>query len=124
MLDTFPIELTGNAVEQVKTIIAKKDAAPLGLRIGVRDGGCSGMSYVIELAKEIGELDLINETYGFKLVVNPEHLKHIEGLSIDFVSKLTGAGFEFSNPLAERTCGCGSSFNTNSESADAAAAAN
>ncbi|CAM9109345.1 unnamed protein product [Ascophyllum nodosum] len=82
------------------------------LRMGVRSGGCSGLSYVMDLAKEeeVTEDDMIEEYEGFKCVIDPKSVLYLYGLELDFSDALIGGGFQFQNPNAESSCGCGKSF--------------
>mmetsp|Transcript_16943 Transcript_16943/g.35353 ORF Transcript_16943/g.35353 Transcript_16943/m.35353 type:complete len:205 (+) Transcript_16943:173-787(+) len=89
-------------------------SSPLILRMGVRNGGCSGLSYVMDFSTEedIGEEDEIDEylTEGIKCVVDAKSLLYLYGLELDYSDELIGGGFKFFNPNAEESCGCGSSF--------------
>ncbi|KAL7469396.1 hypothetical protein ACHAXS_009654 [Conticribra weissflogii] len=89
-------------------------SSPLILRMGVRNGGCSGLSYVMDFSteEEIGEEDEIDEyeTEGIKCVVDAKSLLYLYGLELDYSDELIGGGFKFFNPNAEESCGCGSSF--------------
>lgn len=88
---------------------------PLRLRMGVRSGGCSGMSYVMDIAKEgdaIAEDDAV-DNYGngqVECVVDAKSMLYLYGLELDYSTELVGGGFKFTNPNAEESCGCGSSF--------------
>ncbi|CAM9695139.1 unnamed protein product [Ectocarpus sp. 8 AP-2014] len=82
------------------------------LRMGVRSGGCSGLSYIMDLVKkeEITEDDMVEEYDGFKCVIDPKSVLYLYGLELDFSDALIGGGFQFQNPNAESSCGCGKSF--------------
>lgn len=89
------------------------DDEPLVLRMGVRSGGCSGMSYVMDIAKEgdtIAEDDAVDEYPGVQCVVDAKSMLYLYGLELDYSDELVGGGFKFLNPNAEESCGCGSSF--------------
>eukprot|EP00977_Amphora_coffeiformis_P023610 scaffold13793_cov165-Amphora_coffeaeformis.AAC.2 len=89
------------------------DDEPLVLRMGVRSGGCSGMSYVMDIAKEgdtVGEDDAVDEYPGVHCVVDAKSMLYLYGLELDYSNELVGGGFKFINPNAEESCGCGSSF--------------
>jgi iron-sulfur cluster insertion protein len=80
------------------------------LRLGVSGGGCSGFQYGITLDDQINDDDVITEQHGVKLVVDQTSLEVLDGTQVDFVEDMMGAAFQFSNPNASSTCGCGTSF--------------
>lgn len=84
----------------------------LCLRVGVRQGGCSGMSYMMDFedASNIGELDEVFDYNGFKIVSDKKSLLYLYGLMLDYSNAMIGGGFQFTNPNASQTCGCGKSF--------------
>lgn len=92
--------------------LKKNDGESLVIRMGVKSGGCSGMSYVMDLIKpdEVTEEDHIEVYDDVKCVVDPKSLLYIYGLKLDYSDELIGGGFKFSNPNAETSCGCGKSF--------------
>lgn len=90
--------------------IAEKQGKPAALRLAVEGGGCSGFQYRFGLAESIEEDDLVVETDGVKLVVDPISLDLVAGSVVDFVDSLGGSAFKVENPLAAAGCGCGSSF--------------
>jgi iron-sulfur cluster assembly protein len=93
--------------------LKSKQTVEMNLRMGVRAGGCSGMSYVMDMipADQINEDDHIEVYEGIKCVVDPKSLLYIFGLQLDYSDDLIGGGFKFVNPNAETACGCGKSFN-------------
>lgn len=91
-------------------LIAEKQGKPAALRLAVEGGGCSGFQYRFGLAESIDEDDLVVETDGVKLVVDPVSLDLVAGSVVDFVDSLGGSAFKVENPLAAAGCGCGSSF--------------
>lgn len=91
-------------------LIAEKQGRPAALRLAVEGGGCSGFQYRFGLAESIEEDDLVVETDGVKLVVDPVSLDLVAGSIVDFVDSLGGSAFKVENPLAAAGCGCGSSF--------------
>ena len=105
------IILTPKAMSQLKQIKASK-GEDMCLRMGVRAGGCSGMSYVMDLVptSDIASDDHVEEYEGIKCVVDPKRLMFLFGLQLDYSDELIGGGFKFSNPNAEANCGCGKSF--------------
>ncbi len=104
------LELTTKAVEKVKEIIAQQDPHPLGLRISVVGGGCSGFSYQMNFETQTNGIDKSFEFEGLKVFVDHASLMYLKGTRIDFVETLEGSGFKFENPNVKSTCGCGSSF--------------
>ena len=106
------IELTPRALAKVKEILAQQDPQPLGLRVAVVGGGCSGFSYQMNFESESNGIDKIFEFDGLKVLIDPASLMYLNGTRIDYVETLQGAGFRFENPNVKTTCGCGSSFST------------
>ncbi|OXV05111.1 hypothetical protein Egran_07121 [Elaphomyces granulatus] len=105
------IALTAKAVNEVKKLMAEnKIPESYGLRIGVKGGGCSGLSYTLGFDEELKEGDKIIETEGVKVYVDWKSILYLNGTSIDYTDGLNGKGFVFNNPTAKKTCGCGSSF--------------
>ena len=107
---TSSVTLTENAVKEVKRLMDAQSLANGGLRMGVKGGGCSGLSYTLNFEPEIREQDQIFEVEGVKVVVDSKSLIYLEGVQLDYVNGLSGSGFKFINPTATRSCGCGSSF--------------
>ena len=104
------ITLTENAVEEVKRLIETQDTKDVNLRVGVKGGGCSGLSYTLNFEPGTREQDQIFEIDGVKVMVDSKSLLYLEGTTLDYVNGLNGSGFKFINPTASRSCGCGSSF--------------
>ena len=104
------VTITENAVKEVKRLMEAQNMATGGLRMGVKGGGCSGLSYTLGFEPEIREQDQVFEIDGVKVLVDPKSLLYLEGVSLDYVNGLNGAGFKFVNPNASKSCGCGSSF--------------
>jgi len=104
------ISLTESAADRVhKYLDARGDG--VGLRLGITETGCSGYSYVINYADEVGENDVVFEDRGVKIVVDPEALQLIDGTEVDFVKNGLNEAFSFRNPNVSGECGCGESFN-------------
>jgi iron-sulfur cluster insertion protein len=103
------LTLTPAAAERV-ALIAQKQAKPAILRLSVEGGGCSGFQYKFDLAEAPEGDDLVSETGGVRLVVDPVSLDLVTGSVVDFVESLGGAAFRVENPNAAAGCGCGSSF--------------
>ena len=104
------ISLTKSAADRVQSYLAKRGAG-VGLRLGVTKTGCSGYSYVINYADEIGEADVVFEDQGVKVIVDPAALALIDGTEVDFVKNGLNEAFSFRNPNVTGECGCGESFN-------------
>jgi len=110
------ILITNDAIEQISNLL-KGQSDKKALRVGVRSGGCSGMSYTMDFigGNEINPDDKVydyslNSDQNFQVVCDPKSLLYIYGMQLDFSKELIGGGFNFVNPNASQTCGCGSSF--------------
>jgi iron-sulfur cluster assembly protein len=104
------IDLTPKAIEMAKRALERRGTPGAALRLGVRGGGCSGASYVIEFADKIRERDRVFEFDGLKVVIDPKSLVYLRGSVLDYEVKLMRHGFKFVNPNEKRSCGCGASF--------------
>jgi iron-sulfur cluster assembly protein len=104
------ITLTDAAAERVKDFLQQRGKG-VGLRLGVRTSGCSGMAYVLEFADELGDSDVVFEDHGVKVIVDPKSLVYIDGTELDFAKEGLNEGFKFNNPNVKDECGCGESFN-------------
>lgn len=105
------IEITEKAAAQVLKLKADNSIpGPHGLRVGVKGGGCSGMTYVLGFDESPKENDTIMEQHGISIFIDPKSLFYLSGTVLDFSDGLNGKGFVFTNPQAARTCGCGNSF--------------
>jgi len=104
------ITLTEIAAKRISDIASEMSPEPIGIRVGVRGGGCSGFTYVLEFAHELrkGEREL--ESHGVKIISDKKSLLYLLGTQIDYKNELGNIGFKFENPTAKRTCGCGESF--------------
>ncbi len=108
-METATLTLSPSAAARVAAIAAKQ-AKPAILRLSVEGGGCSGFQYQFGLADDVEGDDVISETDGVRLVVDPVSLELVAGCIVDFVESLGGAAFRVENPQATAGCGCGSSF--------------
>src|SRR3954465_205218 len=109
----MPINLSEAAAKEIKDIIKQQGLpeAETRLRVGVKGGGCSGFSYMLDLTEEPkGEADEEMEMHGVKMLCDMKSLLYLNGVEIDFRDEVMGRGFVFKNPNATSTCGCGSSF--------------
>lgn len=107
------ITLSELAAKQIKTIISEQSlpAEQTKLRVGVKGGGCSGFSYLLDLTEEAaGETDEQMESNGIQILIDSKSLLYLDGTEIDFKDDVIQSGFVFKNPNATSTCGCGSSF--------------
>jgi iron-sulfur cluster assembly accessory protein len=106
------VVLTDKAVEMVKDAMTREGLAGYGIRVGVVGGGCSGFQYSMDFEESAKAGDITVEQSGIKLFVDSMSSMYLQGVTIDYVVGLQGAGFKFNNPNAKNTCGCGSSFST------------
>ena len=103
------ITLTEIAAKKIVELLTDRPNQ-IGLRVGVRGGGCSGFTYFLEFAEEVTASDRELESNGIKLVVDMKSYLYLMGTEISYLADLSGSGFKFNNPSAKRTCGCGESF--------------
>jgi len=103
------IELTESAAKQIRAQIEKRGKG-IGLRVGVKDAGCSGFAYIYDYADEVRADDRLIEAHDAKLVVDAKSLEVLEGSTLDFVKEGLKQVFKFTNPNVDATCGCGESF--------------
>jgi len=111
--------ITDAAAERVKQIMANTEAPSVGLRVGVRNGGCAGMSYTMELAERVEPLDEVIEDKGVKVLIDPKAVLFLLGSEMDFKTDRLAATFSFRNPNETGACGCGESVSITPASADA-----
>ncbi|MCK5902480.1 MAG: iron-sulfur cluster assembly protein IscA [Cocleimonas sp.] len=105
----MPVTLTEVAAERVRSFLANRGKG-VGLRLGIKTHGCSGMAYVMEFADEVDEYDSVFKSHGVTLLVDPKSLVYLEGTEMDFTKEGLNEGFKFSNPNESGSCGCGESF--------------
>jgi iron-sulfur cluster assembly protein len=103
------ISLTEVAADRVKSFLANRGKG-LGLRIGIKTTGCSGMAYVLEFVDEVNDEDKVFESRGVKVIIDPKSLVYLDGTEVDFAREGLNEGFKFTNPNAKDECGCGESF--------------
>ena len=109
-LTNAPVTLTDNAIKELKRLlIAEQVPESNGLRVGVKGGGCSGMTYILGFDKK-EETDEEFVIDGLRVFMNPSHQLYLFGMQVDYQDGLNARGFVFENPNATKTCGCGSSF--------------
>ena len=104
------ITLTDNAASRIKDIMSKDENKSLGVRVGVKSGGCAGMSYVMEYAKKINPNDEVIEDKGVKVFIDPGAIMYLLGTEMDYKKEQFSSSFIFKNPNETERCGCGESF--------------
>ena len=107
---TEAVTLTPTALTEVKRLLDLQGITEGGLRLGVKGGGCSGLSYTINFDEKIGEFDTVTEFDGIKIIVDAKSAIYLQGMTLDFQKDLVSGAFKFVNPNATKTCGCGESF--------------
>ena len=104
------IKLSDNAANRIKEIMSKADNSTIGVRVGVKSGGCAGMSYVMEYAKEAKKNEEIIEDKGVKVFIDPTAIMYLLGTEMDYKREKFSSHFVFKNPNETERCGCGESF--------------
>ena len=103
------ITLSDSAADRVKRFLTNRGKG-VGLRLGVKTSGCSGMAYVLEFVDEVNGEDQVFDDKGVKVIIDPKSLAYLEGTELDFVKEGLNEGFKFNNPNVKDECGCGESF--------------
>ena len=106
------ITLSDNAANRIKEIMSNKEKNSIGVRVCVKSGGCAGMSYIMEYAKEIKPTDEIIEDKGVKVFIDPGAIMYLLGTEMDYKQEQFSSTFVFKNPNETERCGCGESFKT------------
>jgi iron-sulfur cluster assembly protein len=104
------VRLTPKAIEMAKNALVKRGTPTASLRLGVRGGGCSGVSYAIEFSDKVRDRDNVYDFNGLRVIVDPKSLVYLRGAVLDYEVKLLQHGFKFVNPNEKSSCGCGESF--------------
>ena len=104
------IKLSDNAAERIKQIMSKAENSAIGVRVGVKSGGCAGMSYVMEYANEIKPNEEVIEEKGVKVFIDPKAVMYLLGTEMDYKTEKFSSQFIFKNPNETERCGCGESF--------------
>ena len=104
------IKLSTNAAERIKEIMSKAEDKAIGVRVGVKSGGCAGMSYVMEYAKDIKPNEEVIEEKGVKVLIDPKAIMYLLGTEMDYKEEELSSSFVFKNPNETERCGCGESF--------------
>ncbi len=105
------VAITDRAAEQIQALLAKREKPSVGIKVGIRTRGCSGLSYTIEYADEIGKYDEVVEDKGVRVLIDPKAVMFLIGTEMDFEEEKFKSGFTFKNPNEKGRCGCGESFN-------------
>ena len=108
VINENPVNFTPSALKEIRNI-RENEAADKALRIGVKNGGCAGFSYIFEFDNQKSD-DLIFQIENIPIIIDKMHLLHLKNIEIDFENGLNNRGFTFTNPNASSTCGCGTSF--------------
>ncbi|MBI3771714.1 MAG: iron-sulfur cluster assembly protein IscA [Gammaproteobacteria bacterium] len=103
------VTITDSAATRVRNFLTKRGKG-VGLRLGVRSSGCSGLAYVIEFVDEVKAEDQVFEDHGVKIIIDGKSLVYLDGTELDFVKEGLNEGFKFNNPNVQDSCGCGESF--------------
>ncbi len=106
------ITLSDNAANRIKEIMSNNETKSIGVRVGVKSGGCAGMSYIMEYAKEINPTDEVIEDKGVKVFIDPSAIMYLLGTEMDYKQEQFSSTFVFKNPNETERCGCGESFKT------------
>lgn len=109
IISESPIRFNESAINEINQLMLNKENSGKSLRIGVKGGGCSGMSYLLGF-EEKTDKDEIYDIDGISCIINPAHLIYLNNMEINWEGGLNARGFSFNNPNASKTCGCGSSF--------------
>tara|TARA_B100001093_G_C25956110_1_gene647022 strand:+ start:99 stop:434 length:336 start_codon:yes stop_codon:yes gene_type:complete len=104
------IKLSQNAAERIKDIMSKAEDSTIGVRIGVQTGGCAGMSYIMEYAKDIKPNEEVIQDKGVKVLIDPKAIIYLLGTEMDYKKEKFSSQFVFKNPNETERCGCGESF--------------
>ena len=104
------IEVTEKAAQEIRRQMEKENRPNAMLRMAVKGGGCSGLTYTVSFEESPKEYDKVFESQGLKLVVDKKSYIFLNGTVLDYTSNLMGSGFQFNNPNAKKSCGCGTSF--------------
>ncbi|MBY0354462.1 MAG: iron-sulfur cluster assembly accessory protein [Rickettsiales bacterium] len=105
-----PVQITDNAAHRIQALIDQRGKPTAGIKVGVRSRGCSGLSYTIEYADEIGKYDEVVEEKGVRVLIDPKAIMFLIGTHMDYVEEKMKSGFVFVNPNEKGRCGCGESF--------------
>ncbi len=105
-----PVTITDAAADRVKHLLEQRGKPSVGIRVGVRKGGCSGLAYTIEYADDIQKFEEVIEDKGVTVIIDPKATMYLIGSEMDFIEEKLKSGFIFTNPNVKGQCGCGESF--------------
>ncbi len=105
-----PVKISDAAAERVKALLAQRGKPSAGVRVGVKKGGCSGLSYVIEYADDVQPFEEVIDDKGVRVIIDPKAIMYLIGTEMDYVEEKMKSGFVFVNPNEKGRCGCGESF--------------
>lgn len=105
-----PITITDAAAARVQALLASRGKPSAGIRVGVKKGGCSGLSYTIEYADDVQKFEEVVSDKGVTVIIDPKAIMYLLGTEMDFVEEKMKSGFVFTNPNEKGRCGCGESF--------------
>ena len=105
------IKLTDSAADRIKEIMSRADKKTIGVRVGVKSGGCAGLSYMMEYASDIKPDEEVIEDKGVKVLIDPKAIRYLLGTEMDYKKEQFSSQFVFKNPNETERCGCGESFN-------------
>lgn len=104
------VTLTEAAIKEVKRLLNVQGITEGGLRLGVKGGGCSGLSYTLNFDEQVGPYDTVQDIDGIRVIIDAKSAIYLQGTQLDFHKDLVSGSFKFINPNANKTCGCGESF--------------
>ena len=104
------IKLSKNAAQRIKDIMSKAEDTTIGVRVGVKSGGCAGMSYIMEYAKDVKPNEEVIKDKGVKVLIDPKAIMYLLGTEMDYKKEQFSSQFVFKNPNETERCGCGESF--------------
>ena len=104
------LSISEKAAKQIQKLAVKENLTEHGIRVAVKGGGCSGLTYELDLESQEREGDKVYEQFGVRLYIDKKSVIYLAGTELDFSDGLNGKGFVFANPNAKKTCGCGTSF--------------
>jgi iron-sulfur cluster assembly protein len=105
----MPISLTESAAKKINKQLQARGKG-LGLKLGIKESGCTGFAYVLGYADELGDGDLVHEQFGVKVIINEQDMKFLDGIEVDYRREGINEAFKFNNPNITDSCGCGESF--------------
>ena len=105
------ITVSDTAAERIKYLLSLREGGSYGIRVGVKSGGCSGLSYLIEYADALGPFEELIEVKGVRILIDPKAIMYVIGSQMDYTEDSFQSGFVFNNPNEKAKCGCGKSFN-------------